>query len=209
MTIDYYLVDRRHGRIFDVGCHRMSYNRALRMALSMQEPPAQEWFCLACAADAFGRVAKHPEGYVGGPWTWAFWAARFAANIHDFCYQARWDVELCHDCDDSLQRYRGLPETHTVYTLASVDGSPPPLFGPGGYFSYEQFRQWHPHLCCEKPGRVRSLNATPGQEEIQCVNCGTISKLQKVEGKKRRRWVRQPPQDDGAKESGDGEGDQR
>ena len=51
MTIDYYLVDRRHGCIFDVGDHRMVYNCALRLA--MPEPPAQEWFCLACAAGAY------------------------------------------------------------------------------------------------------------------------------------------------------------
>lgn len=119
MTLDYYLVDRKFGRIFDVGCHRHVYPLALRVALAMRGPPALGWFCLACASHALAWQARFPESYASDYLGWGvFDVVRHAANIHDFCEQASWDVELVNDCDDSLSPYDGLPTTHTVYTLS-------------------------------------------------------------------------------------------
>ncbi len=116
MSIDYYLADRKFGRLFDVGNHRMLYNEALRVALSMQAPPSQDLFCLACAAYQAAWVSRFPEIYAPAErWWWSFQAARHAANIHDFCEQAHWDVVLVNDCDGSLLPYIDFPETHTVY----------------------------------------------------------------------------------------------
>ncbi len=117
MSIQYYLVDRRFGRRYDVGSHRYVYNRALRVALHMAPPPPEELFCLACAASVEEAVRGSPEAFVDpDPWLWAFHSARHAANIYDFCEQAYWDVALVNDCDDSLSDDDyAIAETHTIY----------------------------------------------------------------------------------------------
>lgn len=66
------------------------------------------------------------------------------------------------------------------------------LFGPDGYFTDEQFRRWHPHLCCSGPGRTELLDGTHGAETIRCCNCGAVSRLMKLPGQRWRRWVRLP-----------------
>jgi len=121
MSIDYYLVDKKNKRRFDVGNHRMVYELAIRELLGDDGfIPPRELFCLACAAHVFERVVELPECYVDpDPWDWAFDAARHASNIYSFCMDADWQVVLVNDCDDSLFEYteypNSFPVSHTVY----------------------------------------------------------------------------------------------